>query len=90
MDGEVPSAVRLLHTVSISDRSWEILGRANPCTPVPRMREIPPTTENTMNDWQTWAAAAAVILALLFLAARLTRKKGGKSSCGHDCGCDKK
>jgi len=54
------------------------------------MREIPPTTENPMNDWQTWAAAAAVILALLFLAARLTRKKGGKSSCGHDCGCDKK
>ncbi len=43
-----------------------------------------------MNDWQTWAAVAAVILAALFLVARVTRKKVGKPSCGHDCGCDKK
>jgi hypothetical protein len=42
-----------------------------------------------MNDWQTWAAVAAVILATLFLVARATRGKG-KKSCGHDCGCDRK
>jgi uncharacterized membrane protein len=41
-----------------------------------------------MNDWQTWAALAAVVLALLFLAAKV----GGKSKkgCGHGCGCGKK
>lgn len=43
-----------------------------------------------MNDWQTWAAVAAVILAALFLAAKVSGKKGKKPSCGHDCGCDKK
>lgn len=43
-----------------------------------------------MNDWQTWAALAAVILAILFLVAKTGRKKGSKSSCGHGCGCDKK
>ena len=43
-----------------------------------------------MNDWQTWAAVAAVILAVLFLVAKTARKKGGKPSCGHDCGCGKK
>jgi hypothetical protein len=42
-----------------------------------------------MNDWQTWGALAAVILAVLFLAARATRGKK-KPSCGHGCGCDKK
>jgi hypothetical protein len=31
-----------------------------------------------------------VILAALFLVAKVTRKAGGKPSCGHDCGCDKK
>lgn len=41
-----------------------------------------------MNDWQTWAALAAVVLALLFLAAKVRRKPG--KGCGHDCGCGKK
>jgi hypothetical protein len=41
-----------------------------------------------MNDWQTWAALAAVLLALLFLASKAGRKK--KNGCGHGCGCGKK
>jgi LPXTG-motif cell wall-anchored protein len=40
-----------------------------------------------MNDWQTWAALAAVLLAVLFLLGKTKRKK--KKSCGHDCGCGK-
>lgn len=40
-----------------------------------------------MNDWQTWAALAAVLLAVLFLLSKTKRKK---KSCGHDCGCGKK
>jgi hypothetical protein len=40
-----------------------------------------------MNDWQTWAAVAAVVLAALFLASK---SKGKKKSCGHGCGCEKK
>jgi hypothetical protein len=39
-----------------------------------------------MNDWQTWAALAAVLLAALFLISKNTRKKKG---CGSDCGCGK-
>ena len=39
-----------------------------------------------MTDWQTWAALAAVVLAVLFLVARTKRKK---KSCGSDCGCGK-
>ena len=41
-----------------------------------------------MNDWQTWAALAAVILATLFLVAKATRRK--KRGCDHGCGCGKK
>jgi hypothetical protein len=42
-----------------------------------------------MNDWQTWAALGAVVLATFFLVRMATRgkKKGG---CGHGCGCGKK
>jgi hypothetical protein len=40
-----------------------------------------------MQDWQSWAALAVVILtALVFVAKRVTKKPG---SCGHDCGCGK-
>jgi hypothetical protein len=42
-----------------------------------------------MNDWQTWAALGAVILATLFLVRKATRGKK-KAGCGHDCGCGKK
>ncbi|QJE98152.1 FeoB-associated Cys-rich membrane protein [Luteolibacter luteus] len=42
-----------------------------------------------MNDWQTWAALAAVLLAVLFLLSKVKRKKKA-GSCGHDCGCGKK
>jgi hypothetical protein len=41
-----------------------------------------------MNDWQSWAALAAVLLALLFLAGKACRKK--KKDCGHGCGCGRK
>lgn len=41
-----------------------------------------------MNDWQTWTASAAVALALLFLAAKVSGKS--KKGCGHHCGCGKK
>jgi hypothetical protein len=41
-----------------------------------------------MNDWQTWTAVAAVVLATLFLVRKATR--GKKKSCGHGCGCGKK
>jgi hypothetical protein len=41
-----------------------------------------------MNEWQTWAVVAVVLLATLFLVAKATR--GKKGSCGHGCGCDKK
>jgi hypothetical protein len=41
-----------------------------------------------MNDWQTWAALAAVILATLFLVAKATRRKA--KGCGNGCGCGKK
>jgi hypothetical protein len=41
-----------------------------------------------MNDWQSWAALAAVVLATLFLVRKATRKK--KPPCGHGCGCGKK
>lgn len=40
-----------------------------------------------MNDWQTWAALAAVLLAMLFLVLRAGKRN--KSSCGRDCGCDR-
>ena len=43
-----------------------------------------------MNDWQTLAAVAAVILAALYVAAKAAGKKGKKPSCGHGCGCGKK
>jgi hypothetical protein len=42
-----------------------------------------------MNDWQTWAAIAAVVLAVLFLASKVKGKKKA-GSCGHGCGCGKK
>ncbi len=47
---------------------------------------------NTMNaDWQTWAAAGIVLATLAIFTIRLlTKPKGGKSGCGHDCGCGKK
>jgi hypothetical protein len=41
-----------------------------------------------MNDWQSWAALAAVLLALLYLAARTGGK--AKKGCGNGCGCGKK
>jgi hypothetical protein len=41
-----------------------------------------------MNDWQTWAALAAVILATLFLVAKATRRKA--KGCGMGCGYGKK
>jgi hypothetical protein len=41
-----------------------------------------------MNDWQTWAALGAVILATLFLVRVATR--GKKKGCDHGCGCGKK
>jgi len=40
-----------------------------------------------MNDWQTWAALAAVGLAVLFLVRSATRSK--KKGCGSGCGCGK-
>jgi len=43
-----------------------------------------------MNDWQTWSALAAVLLAVLFLASKAKGKKKPGSSCGHGCGCGKK
>jgi hypothetical protein len=41
-----------------------------------------------MNDWQTWAVIATVILSVLFLVNHARR--GKRRSCGHDCGCGKK
>lgn len=42
-----------------------------------------------MNDWQSWAAPAVVILtaALFILRSVTARKKGG---CGGACGCAQK
>ncbi|HAL71464.1 MAG TPA: hypothetical protein DCP71_06775 [Verrucomicrobiales bacterium] len=42
-----------------------------------------------MNDWQSWAAPAVVLVtALFFLVSALKgRKKGG---CGGSCGCSHK
>jgi hypothetical protein len=42
-----------------------------------------------MNDWQTWAALAAVLLATLFLVRKATGGGKKKKGCGHDCGCGK-
>jgi preprotein translocase subunit YajC len=39
-------------------------------------------------DWQTIAAAAIVVVTLVIFVVRISRPKK-KSSCGHDCGCDK-
>ena len=39
-----------------------------------------------MNDWQIWAALAAVVLATLFLVRKATA--GSKTGCGGGCGCD--
>jgi len=41
-----------------------------------------------MGDWQTWAALAVVLLAVLFLLSKVLRKKK-KSGCGSGCGCGK-
>jgi len=41
-----------------------------------------------MNDWQTWAASAVVIVTLAILLWRnLCPAKEG--ACDEDCGCDK-
>jgi len=36
-----------------------------------------------MNDWQTWAAPAVVLITLALLARRFMRRRKG---CGGDCG----
>jgi hypothetical protein len=41
-----------------------------------------------MDNWQTWAALAAVMLAVLFLVHKATRGRK-KKGCGHNCGCGK-
>jgi hypothetical protein len=41
-----------------------------------------------MDNWQTWAALAAVVLAVLFLVRKATRGRK-KKGCGHNCGCGK-
>lgn len=45
-----------------------------------------------MNDWQSWAAPAVVMLAALFLSLRFFKKRGsGKGAgCGGSCGCGQK
>lgn len=40
-------------------------------------------------DWQTLTAAGIVVMTLTIFLVRLARPKK-KSSCGHDCGCNKK
>jgi len=40
-----------------------------------------------MNDWQSWAAGAVVLITLLIFILRLRKKNPG---CGGNCGCDRK
>lgn len=40
-----------------------------------------------MDDWQSWAAGAIVLITLFVFALRLRKKKPG---CGGNCGCDQK
>ena len=40
-----------------------------------------------MSDWQTWAAPAVVILTVMIVGWRITRKKKS-TGCDEDCGCD--
>ncbi len=39
-------------------------------------------------DWQTYVAAAIVLITLAIFVVRLARRKKGKSGCGGGC-CDK-
>mgnify|MGYP004035482205 FL=1 len=41
-----------------------------------------------MNDWQTWAAPAVVIVTLAILLWRNLRP-AKEGACGEDCDCDK-
>ena len=41
-----------------------------------------------MNDWQTWAAPAVVILTVAILIWRIV-PPGKEADCDKDCGCDK-
>ncbi|WP_193211646.1 FeoB-associated Cys-rich membrane protein [Luteolibacter marinus] len=41
-----------------------------------------------MNDWQPWAVAAIVLLAIAFLIRRATAGRTRGNGCGHGCGCD--
>jgi len=41
-----------------------------------------------MNDWQTWAAPAVVILTVAVMIWRAKRKRKSPT-CDEDCGCGK-
>lgn len=40
-----------------------------------------------IDDWQSWAAGAIVLITMIIFILRLIRKKPG---CGGGCDCDRK
>ncbi|MGE9271530.1 MAG: FeoB-associated Cys-rich membrane protein [Verrucomicrobiales bacterium] len=40
-----------------------------------------------MNDWQSWAAGAIVLITIGVFVRRALRNKNRQGSCGSGCGC---